>query len=99
MGYSSISIGDSKTTPPTKEFKMTHLDMIQARSASVAKALEALEGTAADGASPHLADAIRALKRAENSLRVAAEYETRPHAALRSTRTGCYVHGCPCHYA
>lgn len=99
MGYSSISIGDSKTTPPTKEFKMTHLDVIQARSASVAKALEELEGTAADGAFPHLADAISALRRAENSLAVAAEYETRPHAALRSIYTGCHVQGCPCHYA
>ena len=78
---------------------MTHLDMIQARSASVAKALEALEGTAADGAFPPWAEALRSLRRAENSLRVAAEYETRPHAALRSTYTGCRVQGCPCHYA
>jgi hypothetical protein len=99
MGYSSISIGDSKTTPPTKESKMTHLDTIRARQASVAKALEALEGTTIGVAFPHLMDAVSALKRAENSLAVAAEYETRPHAALRSTRTGCHLQGCPCHYA
>lgn len=92
MGYSSISIGDSKTTPPTKESKMTHLDMIQTRQASVAKALEVLEGMVEThisecdvlGSYTPLVEAVRALKRAGDVYRAAAEYEGRPHAALEA---------------